>query len=451
MRVIGRRNFLAGLGLGAGSPLLGAIFKSFLPEALGAPALAKRFVLVTSGNGFLERFWSCPSRSETDFDLTPTLQAFQPYKDRMVLAHRFFNPYSKANHGNQFATLTVTESPVKVSQFRGPPGGISLDRLIARNIGGGDALDSTAVGCVSFRSGGNYSQALCLSADGPRAPFPAIGSPALAFKKFFGAAPGKAPGAGLGLPTAETFEKGFTGNRSFLDLLTEDVKRMRGRLAGPERAKLDQYLDSLGSVEKEIVQRAASQGSCKDAMPPTLAETRGALDENLDPEVLYGHIDVTFNALRCGLTHVSHITIEGMEAPHVKYRWVGEGRDHHNDHHAFAYPVLEKIATWKMEQVAKVLGLLAKAPEGGGTMLDNSLVVYINCCGGKHHDGQNMHPVLMFAGKNLGMRGGRYLTFPEGQHCISDVYVSLANLFLDKPITSFGNPGVCKGPLPGLV
>jgi hypothetical protein len=61
MHIIGRRNFLAGLGLGVGSPLLGSIFKSMLPEAQGAVTTRKRLILYTAANGFLERFYTCPT------------------------------------------------------------------------------------------------------------------------------------------------------------------------------------------------------------------------------------------------------------------------------------------------------------------------------------------------------------------------------------------------------
>jgi len=84
-------------------------------------------------------------------------------------------------------------------------------------------------------------------------------------------------------------------------------------------------------------------------------------------------------------------------------------------------------------------------------MLDNTLLMYVNCCGGVHHRGQDKHPLVFLAGKNVGMKGGRYLTYPEGAHCVSDAYVSVANLFLPTPIDKFGNPASCKGPLPGLV
>jgi hypothetical protein len=344
----------------------------------------------------------------------------------------------------------VTESPVQESQMRGPPGGISIDRMIAKRIGANDPFDSTAVGCLSFRQGGTYDKALCMSADGKNAPFPAIGSPVLAFQRWFGQG---MPMAGMSPSPSggDTLDQTLASNHGFLDLITEDITRLKGRLGGPEKAKLDQYLDSLDKTSKSIQLRASAEANCKSVMAPKLAATAGALDENIDPAVLAGHIDVTFQALRCNLTHVSHITIEGMEAPHVQYKWAGETANHHNDHHAYNYNVLQSIDTWWFSQIATMVDKLAAAPEGNGTMLDNTVVMFINCCGGIHHRGHDTHPIVLLAGKNTGLKGGRYITYPMGQHCISDAYVSIANLFLDPPITTFGNPSVCKGPLAGFV
>src|SRR4051794_26255461 len=176
MHIVGRRNFLAGLGLGAGSQLLGGMFRSLLPEALGAPLTRKRLILFTAANGFLEKFYTCPSRSETDFDLSPVFQPVAAHKAKMVIASKFYNPFSKALHGNQHATLTVKESTRPgESQERGPPGGISIDRLLARTLGAGDAFSSTASG-----------RGICVSADGPGQSFPSISSPSKAFDTWFG-------------------------------------------------------------------------------------------------------------------------------------------------------------------------------------------------------------------------------------------------------------------------
>lgn len=444
MHIIGRRNMLAGLGLGAGSLLL-PITRGLVGAARADQGPRKRLILFTAANGLLERYFTCQARGETDFDLPAALAPLGPYKDRLVIAHKFFNPYSKALHGNQMATLTVTESPQQATQMRGPPGGISFDRLIASKAYGSDPISSTALGCVAYRTNATPERALCLSADGPRQPYPAIGSPALAFKTYFGG----------GVPGGETDSLAGTlgKNRGFLDLVNDDIRRLGTRLSGGERAKLDQYLMTLQQVEKEIGQLAAAQGNCKTIAPPAIAASKGALDETLDAEVLDAHIDVTLAAQRCNLTHVSHISIEGMEGPHARYTWVGQTRNHHDDHHASNYPILEKIVVYWMQKMFKVVDALAKTPEGNGTMLDNSLVVFINCCGGAHHRGHEKHPLVMVAGKNVGMRGGRYLTYAEGKHCISDAYTSIVNLFLDPKdqVAKFGNPAVCKGPLPGLI
>jgi hypothetical protein len=444
MHIIGRRNFLAGLGLGAGSHLLGSMFRPLLAEAQGQPA-RKHLFLFTAANGLLERFYTCPSRSETDFDLGPAYEALVPYKARLVVASKFFNPYSKALHGNQMATLTVMESPDRgAAQQRGGPGGISIDRLIGKAIGAGDPFSSTAVGCTQLRTGGDPNRALCVSADGLKQPFPAFGSPAVAFREWFGA---KLPGAPGGM-TPETFERTLGKNRSFIDLIAADVTRMKARLGGPERAKLDQYLESLAVVEKEAGQRTQVQAGCTGVMPPALAAGKGAVDEGLDPEVLDRHIDVTHAAHMCGLTRVSHISIEGMEGPHAKYSWLGDPKNHHDDHHANDNAILQKIVAYWFSKMARLADLLAKTPEGGGTMLDNSVIVFINTCGGAHHRGHESHPLIMLAGEKSGLRGGRYLKYND--RCISDAYVSLANVFLPTPIATFGNPAVCKGPLPGF-
>jgi hypothetical protein len=427
MHIIGRRNFLAGLGLGAGSHLLGSFFKTVVGEAMGAEP-AKRLILFTAANGFLERFYTCANRGEADFDLGPVYQPVAAFKKDMVIAQKFFNPFSKALHGNQHATLTVMESTQpNVSQMRGPPGGISIDRLIGKKIGAKDAFSSTASG-----------RGICVSADGAGQSVPLITSPAKAFETYLG---GASPTAGMGMEGG-TFEKDFAKDKSFLDLLRADVARMNARLGGPEKAKLDQYLESLRTLEAQIGRRAEAQTGCTKPAAPSDA---GALDAQLK-----AHIDIVFAAQRCGLTHVSHIAFEGMEGPHIVYSWLNDPRNHHDDHHANDGAMLQKIATWWFERMGQMLTLLASTPEGNGTMLDNSLVAFINTCGGSHHRGYETHPIILWGSAGGQLKTGRYLSYAQGKNCISDAYVSIGNLFglgLDK----FGSPMYCKGPLPGLV
>jgi hypothetical protein len=428
MHIIGRRNFLAGLGLGAGTHLLGSFVKSVLPEAQGAEvAGAKRLIVFTAANGFLERFYSCANRGENDFDLGPVYQPVAAFKKDMVIAQKFYNPFSKALHGNQHATLTVMESTQpNVSQMRGPPGGISIDRLIGKTIGAKDAFSSTASG-----------RGICVSADGPGQSVPLITSPKKAFDTYLG-------GAMVGGAAMEggTFERDFAKDKSFLDLLRADAARLNARLGAPERAKLDQYLESLRSLETQIARRAEAQTGCTKPAAPADA---GALDVQLK-----AHIDVVFAAQRCGLTHVSHVAFEGMEGPHIVYSWLNDPRNHHDDHHASDMAMLQKIATWWFTAIGQMLTLLANTPEGNGTMLDNSLVMFMNTCGGSHHRGYETHPIILWGKAGGQLKTGRYLSYAQGKNCVSDAYVSIANMF-GLNLTKFGSAQHCKGPLPGLV
>jgi hypothetical protein len=429
MNTFRRRKFLAGLGLGAASPLLPSIARQLVSEANAqdGPAASRfsRLFLFVGSNGLLERFSTCPARGERDFDLGPIYQPIAAYKDRLTIAHRFFVPHSRDLHGSQFSTLTVVPcTNPGASHFRAPAGGISIDRHIGKKIGAADAFSSTAVG-----------RGISVSADGAGQPFPLTSSPAKAFNTYFGGALPTAPGASGGF--ASDFHN---KDRSILDVLRGDAGRLNARLGAPERAKLDQYLESLRALERQISTRGAAQSACqKPAAPPAAMPPLNQAIEQL--------IDITFRVHQCGLTHVTYLSFEGMEGPKIKYEWVNDPRNHHDDNHASDFPVIERIETWWFSMVARLADQLARAPEGNGTMLDSSLIAMVNTGGGLHHRGFDKHPLILLGGRPGS--GGRYLQYPEGKHCLSEAYVSLANL-VGAPTETFGDPKFCPGPLPGL-
>ena len=120
---------------------------------------------------------------------------------------------------------------------------------------------------------------------------------------------------------------------------------------------------------------------------------------------------MTFLKHQCGLTHVTYFSFEGMEGPHVKYEWLGDPRNHHDDNHANDNAILQKIETWWFSMIGRLVDQLAKAPEGDGTMLDNSLIVFVNTGGGLHHRGFDKHPLILLGGR--AGSAGRYLNTPR--------------------------------------
>ena len=376
MHFIGRRNFLAGLGLGAGAHLLGAFWKSTVPEAMGAELARKRLILFTAANGFLERFYNCPARSETDFDLAPVYQPVAAHKSKMVVAQQVLQPVQQgaARQPARDPDGDGEHQPQRLAEARAARGHLHRPADRQEDRGGGRVL-------VHRLRPGHQRQRRRRGAVGAAHQQPQQGVRHLLRRRL----PHTAAGRGHARANLETFQSDFEQDKSFLDLLRADVSRMNARLAAPERAKLEQYLESLRNLEVQIGKRATAQTGCTKPGKPA---DGGVLDQQL-----IAHIDIVFAAQKCGLTHVSHIAFEGMEGPHIIYSWLEDPRNHHDDHHASDMPILQKIDTWWFERIGQMLDHLASTPEGNGTMLDNSLVMFLNTCGGSHHRGYDNHPM----------------------------------------------------------
>ncbi len=430
MILLGRRNFLGAMGLSSGLRLLGPMFTSMLPEIAGAAVPdRRRFILFTHGGGLPVNRYTCTARSPTDFDLTPVMKPLLPHRQAMTVLSKFYCPHDKKQHGNQFAGLSMMPSTnQEYGDYKGfPPGGTSIDRFLAKEIGKSDLFSST-VQAVS--EGG--SDSVNLSADGKDQPFPGIGSPLKAFEKYF------AQGA---VPQGTDATKVIAQNKSVFDFIRGDVARMKNRLASPEKGKLDQYIDSVQSLEKQLATLAEQQATaCQPPTKPTFD------NEGLEPKVIDAHIAVMNVAQRCGLTHVSHFSIHGFSSPHNQYGWLGDTRGFHNCHHDGVNDTIDAIVSYVFSKVADVVDYFGKTPATNGTMLDNSLIAFLNTCGGSHHDGHDTYSAFFFGKAQGALKTGRYVSYPEKQHSLGDLWLTAARA-VGSQAKVFGDPAHCKGPL----
>lgn len=439
---VARRKLLRGIGLGAGATFLSPLVSRLVSEAYGQAQNRLNLIVFTDGNGWGHQGMSRTGetlnttvRSMDDWDLPEALAPLAPYKNRITIARPLFNPHDQNLHGNGWATLSV------VNGDGHNPGGISLDRLVALSTGMMDPFPSIAL-AVALRKD---RPPICNSSDGPRKPFPAIGHPLVAFTQMFGA-----PGSNLAAVRAALQQE-----KSLLDGMAGDVDLARRALAGPERLKFDQLMESYRALERQMIERDAIFSK----RPPPPAPAGGAaLDKlGLAPEVINAHADILANALSYGLTHVAHLSVLGNDAHNAGWGALGFPGDAHEDlsHISGGYDkpratmAVMTITQFKAGVLARIAATLEKIPTGNGNLLDRTIMVWVNSGGGKHHDGYNTHPIVIIGGGGK-LKTNRYLEIPQMTRCISDAFLAVAQA-MDVKVSVFGDPKHNKGPLPGLV
>jgi hypothetical protein len=275
--------------------------------------------------------------------------------------------------------------------------------------------------------------------------------PLNAFARVFGAAPG-----------ADPADAALRRRRSVLDLVQADMTRLRARLAGDERAKLETHLESFRELERRVAQPPAA------VCDPAAFDRRGYVNNPGDGYPPTYHrpqsfatvgdlqMDIAVMALSCRMTRVATIT---WSHPVSNVQLAGSGTDQSN-HGASHYGVPEspaaaayiKIKQWFMQRFVYLIQKLAATPDAdGGMLLDNTVVLLCSELGDSNfHDHRNM-PFVVAGGL---VPGGRLLDCTAGHNGEnqphSKLLVSIARA-VGVPIETFGYSGHGTGTLPGLL
>ena len=431
---LSRRELARTLGLGGAAALLGPLVGRLVSRARGEAPTRRLLFVLTDGNGWNHQGGGDrdpalldPSRAD---GLPAVLDPLAPLAEKVTVLRRLYNPHGRNLHGNGWATLSVAPSDHR------HPGGVSIDRFVAREVGGDDPFPSVALG-LSTRSD---RAAVSTSADGPSRPFPAEASPARAFPRLFGAA-----------GSSEEALAALAEQRSVLDGLTDDVRRTESRLAGPERAKLEQMLGSLRDLEGQLAGRAAA------LMDRGVPGAPGESEAGLRGETVRDHVEVAAHAYAYGLTRVVHLSIFGRDAHNVGWGFLGFPGDAHESvaHVGHGYDrdrsteAYEAIIRFKAAEIAHLFGRLAAEEDGDGTLADRAVALWVNSGGGKHHEGTSHIPLVLVGDAGGALRGGGQLRYGGGEVCVSQVFLSVARA-MGSRAEVFGDPEHCPGPLADL-
>ncbi len=431
-RGFSRRGFLGSIGAAAA-------LTPFIPllESKADGEACKRLVLLFSPNGTLHEEWA-PDGSENDFQLRSILSPLEAYKDQMTILDGLEVLRSGLGDGHQKGMACLwTGNQLNAGDFGGGDGGsagwagaASIDQAIASTVG-----DTTPYRSLEFgvQNGGatNWSRMIYGGSDNPIA---AENNPQAMFDRLF---------ADLGVDTAE-LDRIKAERRSVLDLVHQDLAALESKYSSADKAKIAAHLDAIRAIETR-----------NDLATPTCEQPMQDFGFDFDandnfPAVSRLMIDQMVMSLACDLTRVASLQWS-RSVSQTEFNWVGASRHHDLSHLGDGDPTmiseLTAINTWYAEEVKYLLDAMAAVPEGDGTLLDNTIVLWGNELSRGNSHGNHPVPFVAFGGGAGAIQPGRYLTYDRVPH--NRLLVALAQA-MDVDIQSFGNNDPGSGGLPGF-
>ena len=444
-----RRNFIKGISLGSGGVLLAPLLRQLSAEAAGAPeAFPQRFVFLVKSSGLTPAAITPSSLLKKrlgsgsyfraalkDHSLPKSLKALEPFKDQVGIVQGFSGKMCLAGHTSYFGAMGVHSSPSETSS--GNPLRATIDTRLSSRYSSpfghvGLALRGRAVGGAGdpIPEGTIYPGISALAA-GRELPFQA--SPDQAYDQLFGSATGSGEG-----------RKRYALESGMLDFLSEDIRRLRREVPAAEQDKLNHYLTGF----EELQERRAKLAAMRDTIRQSAPEFTETYESDLGVDRLESHFTLAASCLIAGLSHGITIRLDNLE--HV---YDGLGLSEQNVH-AIGHGTgsngktsdecRDIIRSYHIKLMAGLAGKLRSIPEGDGTMLDNTMIVYMSDAGEAHHGALHEWPFLIVGGCGGRLSiPGHYIRMPEygqvGHRTIGNLYTSILNAYGD-PIGHFGDP-----------
>ena len=236
--------------------------------------------------------------------------------------------------------------------------------------------------------------------------------------------------------------KSYDAQSDILDFFVEDAKRLQSSVAAAQRSQLDSYLNAFDSLRRSREEVEAISGQLRKHAPAPPEEI--AADATM--KVGVGNTEIAVAALLSGLTNVVTLRFDLLGSS----SYAGIGGLHGGVGHGQVKNILaarKTICRFQFEQIARVAGALKAMPEGDGTMLDNTVMVYTSDNGETHHSSGVNYPVMLLG--DLGGRLARRRYFCPGNEQsdrskpgytrLGDVWATLLAA-AGRPFQSFGIP-----------
>ncbi len=441
---LSRRAALRGIGATVALPLLDAM----LPAAAHAKAADRKLRLIaiemvhgaagSTTYGAANHMWA-PAATGEAFDLTPTaMKALEPYRQHLTIvsntdcrnAEAFSAPEIGADHFRS-AAVFLTQAKPKQTQGSDVFAGTSFDQIFAQRFGLETPVPSMQL-CIENvdQAGGcsyNYSCAYTdsISWASPSQPLPMIRDPRAVFDQLFGV--GATPGAR---------QARRRDDKSILDFVVESVRELEGRLGVADRARLHDYLDDVREIERRI-QRVEASNSSGDAreLPGAPVGVPDAYDEHV--KLMF---DLQAIAFASDITRVFAFKMSRDVSNRVFAPSGSTSAFHTASHHQEREDRIrdfQKINAYHVGLVPHLLERLKRTPDGEGTVLDNSLIIYGSAMGNSNMHNHKRCPLLLAGHAGGRLKGHLHVRAADGTPMANAMLSALQVAGLD--LTAFGD------------
>lgn len=406
-----RRTFLRGLGSAIALPLLDAMVPALSALANTPAKPARRLGFVYVPNGVIQDQW-VPRTAGAGFDLSPTLKPLERVKDHLLvvsgLAQKQAESFGDGNgdHARGCASWLNGIHP-KRTEGAGVQAGTTVDQIAARELGQLTrlpslelALESQERGLGSCDNGYACVYINTISWRSPTSPVPMEIHPRVVFDRLFG------DGGSADARLAQARR-----SRSVLDSVRQEVASLEKSLGASDKTKVNEYLESVREVERRIQKAEAQTGELSLTLPDRPTDI---------PEEFAEHMRLMFDlqvlAFQADITRVTSLLI-GREQSGRSFPEIGIAEPHHSLSHHRDDPVFiakkAKIDAYHVQLYAYFLEKLKATPDGDGSLLDHSVILYGGGLGNPNlHEHSNL-PVLLAGSAGGQLKTGRHLACPE--------------------------------------
>jgi len=420
-----RRTFLRGMGVTLALPLLDAMVPAVTALAKTAANPQRRFGVVFVPLGERPGFWT-PKTVGQPFEYTPILKPLEAFRDHVTIVSELCDPLD--GHATTVAAWLSGSIP-KRTIAEDVHNGITIDQVIARQIGGDTVYPSIELATEDFTGyvGGCDTQYACaymntLSWANETTPLPMEINPRVTFERMFGRA-----------GTAEQRLARMKTDKSILDSVRADVQELQGGLGPRDRSRLGDYLENVREIEQRI-QKAEKQATTDVRVPDAPIGVPEAFEEHAALQ-----FDLLALAYEANVTRVFSFMLS-RDASQRVYPNLNISEPHHSMSHHGNNPEklanLVKLNTYHVALFSRFVKRLSDTPDGDGSLLDHSLIVYgSGMSESDTHSRLNVPIALVGGGAGIN-KGNRHIQTAK-ETPLANLMLTLANHYGGE-LTKFG-------------